>query len=578
MTSDRPLLGNTKNLKQTDVNLIVLFIFVLGLVIRLVGLGKAPFSVDEATFASRAWEVARLKPVEPISNAAYLGLTSITFFLLDASAFWARFWPALVGSSLTLLPIVWHKRVSTFSTIGIALALALDPVLVSVSRQADGPIFALVGLVWGIVLLHDRHKTLAGVSFAIGLLGGPWFWIGLLILLLSWGIAKVLDINVSVSDENYTETAFKENKEWLGKVLLGFIPTLLLVGSAFSLNPTGLSGIASGLVSFFTNLFEKQNLPFRVPIYQYVAYSILPIVLGVFASIRLWKSGLSKDKLLVLAAWISFVLSLFFSGQGSGGIAMALVPLWILAVDELGHFFEEAPDNKTVSLWMMIFSLVVLIYLGISVSAFMESYFGTPAGTQQGLTSLAGIALLILSFILVGLGWSFKAARQGLLTAVLIYLSITSISLTFSCTGIRAEAHALQWAQSPVMSGEDNIVQILNEFERQGTLETDAATVAIIADHAEGLEWTFKDFGKVLNVSGLGDGFTPEVVLTETSEEPSSGTAYRGMNVTTYQEADWRNMSFLEAVKSLFTRDLKTTRVFQTLWIRQDLFTGVDIP
>lgn len=578
MTSAKLLLGKIKKPNQTDANLIVLLVFGLGLVIRLAGLGKAPFSVDEAAFASRAWDVARLKSVEPISNAAYLGLTSITFFFKDASAFWARFWPALIGSSLTLLPIVWHKRLNTFSTIGIALALALDPVLVSVSRQADGPIFALVGLVWGITLLHDHHETLAGVSLAIGFLGGPWFWIGLLILLLTGGIAKVLGINVCELDENYTGIALTENKDWLGRVLLGFIPTLLLVGSAFSLNPTGLSGIANGLVSFFTNLFEKQNLPFWVSIYHYVAYSMLPIVLGVCASIRLWKRGISKDKLLVLAAWISFVLSLVFSGQGSGGNAMASVPLWILAVGELDHFFAEVPDNRTVSLWMMIFSLVMLVYLGVSVSTYIDNYLGTPAGSQQGLTSLVGIALLLLSFVLAGLGWSFKAARQGLLAAVLIYLSITSISLTFSCTGVRAETHVLQWAQSPVLIGEDDVVQILNEFERQGTLETDAATVAIIADRAEGLEWTFRDFGKVLNVSGLGVDFTPEVVLTETSEDPSSGAAYRGMKVATYQETDWRNMSFLEVVKSLFSRDLKTTQVFQILWVRQDLFTGVAIP
>jgi len=107
-----------KTFSETQVLLIVLDNFSVGLCFRLVGLSSIPFSSDEAQSAWQAFNVAHNLPVETAANATYQGLTALTFKLMQANAFWSRFWPVLAGASLTLVPLFWHKKTNTFITIG----------------------------------------------------------------------------------------------------------------------------------------------------------------------------------------------------------------------------------------------------------------------------------------------------------------------------------------------------------------------------------------------------------------------------------------------------------------------------
>ena len=138
-------ISHKKSLSDTQIQLSVLAIFLFGLCLRLLGLGSIPFSAGEVQTAWQALEVARDLPVETAVNAAYQGLTAGTFALMQANTFWARFWPALAGASLALVPLFWRRRLSPFLTLGLALALALDPILFILSRQAGSVIFVLAG-------------------------------------------------------------------------------------------------------------------------------------------------------------------------------------------------------------------------------------------------------------------------------------------------------------------------------------------------------------------------------------------------------------------------------------------------
>ncbi|MFZ3070455.1 MAG: hypothetical protein WA110_04960 [Anaerolineaceae bacterium] len=561
------------NLKQKDLNVIVFIVFLIGLSVRLAGLGSAPFSENEANFALRAGDIARFEPVVPISNAAYLGLTSITFFLKDATAFWARFWPALVGGSLALLPLFWRKQLGTFSVIGISLALALDPVLVTLSRQADGPILALAGLAWGLTFLNDRKAVLAGVSLAVGWLGGLWFWGGLIILTVSWLLVKMLGIQVNRGEE-VSDTP-QAKKRFLVTFLFSWVISLMLVSSAFMLNPSGVGGIGSGLVGFFSKIFSRQTTPGWASIYRLIAYSSLPLVLGIASSIRLWRQKETHDKALSVLALVALAASVGFIGLGSGGLAFAVIPLWILSVGELRHFFQQGSTGRNVSVGMMLFSLVVLVYLSITLKSFMGSQWGSSTDSHFGGAILAGLILLLLSYVLVGMGWSFQAANKGLFSAILIVLLVSSLSLTFSSIHHRAEFNALVWSGSPVLVSEDEVDQVLGELEQQGTLEPGVSKAVILGDSQDGLAWIFHGFDQVLVLSGLRDGFTPEVIVTAQDFQPEADFAYRGMPFVSQRAVDWNNVSLVDLARGIWIGGLKTTDSTKTLWIRQDLFTGV---
>ena len=80
----------------------------LALGVRFYNLGAAPLTDAESEWALQALQVANPDKVngtlEIGPQPAYVLLTSVMFDLFGASNFLARFWPALAGSLLALVP------------------------------------------------------------------------------------------------------------------------------------------------------------------------------------------------------------------------------------------------------------------------------------------------------------------------------------------------------------------------------------------------------------------------------------------------------------------------------------------
>ena len=76
--------------------------FLLALFLRLLNLGAAPLSDQEAGWALQALQIARPETAAASQGSgaqpAYVILTGLTFIFLGANDFLARFWPALAGA------------------------------------------------------------------------------------------------------------------------------------------------------------------------------------------------------------------------------------------------------------------------------------------------------------------------------------------------------------------------------------------------------------------------------------------------------------------------------------------------
>src|SRR5262245_3158439 len=131
-----------------------LFAFLLALTVRVVKLGASPLTDLEAKWALQALGVTQ--GTQPVlgSEPAYVLLTSILFFLYgNGTNFLARLIPALTGTALVFVPLLFRSRLKPRPSLMLAFFLALDPGLVALSRQAGSPILALTFLLlgWGLL-------------------------------------------------------------------------------------------------------------------------------------------------------------------------------------------------------------------------------------------------------------------------------------------------------------------------------------------------------------------------------------------------------------------------------------------
>ena len=136
---------------------------ILAVGLRFIGLGNTPLSDGEARIALQA--VSAFQPGHVISGGqpGYVLLTAASFFLFGTSEFLARFWPAVLGSLLVLMPYLGRERFGQKPALVMAFALAFEPSLVAASRQADGRILAITGLAFAMMFLLRRNAIWAGI-------------------------------------------------------------------------------------------------------------------------------------------------------------------------------------------------------------------------------------------------------------------------------------------------------------------------------------------------------------------------------------------------------------------------------
>ena len=171
-----------------------LLAFLLALGVRLLRLGAAPLSEVEAGWALQALGLSRGETILLGTQPLYILFTSLFFALLGSGNGLARLFPALAGSALVFVPLLWSRSFRRFRVAALiaAFGLALDPGLVAASRLAGGPVPAVTFVLLALGFALCQSAAWTGVFGGLALLTGVPVVPGLLGLALTWGAAEWL--------------------------------------------------------------------------------------------------------------------------------------------------------------------------------------------------------------------------------------------------------------------------------------------------------------------------------------------------------------------------------------------------
>ena len=563
--------GKSKNW-YADARLIILAIFFAGLCLRLVNLGKIPFNTAEAQNAYAAFLVANGLSTGTAASPVYEGLSAPTFFVLGAAPFFARFWPALAGASLALVPLFLRRRVGALQAVLLAAGLAFDPVLFTLSRQAGGAIFTAVGLIWALSFFMERKSIGLGIALAVAWLSGSWFWIALLTCGIGVGI-YMLTQNKAAANSLANACPFR-TKTFREAAGLSFIVSLILLASALILNPAGLSGIASGLAGLWSSSQEVATIAYILPIYRVSAYS-LPIILFAFpAALSAWKEKDGRGQIVSLVAGVMLLSIFLFRTQGTAGYVLLHCLLWFLAARTLENQILLEAGQKDIALGAFLLGMAICAYLAVSAKNLVNPAQSALTVGPSAIAFVLGLLLLVLIFFLVMMGWSLQTARKGILSAVLLSVLAFSLSLTFLALKPSNPYPALVWSDSSLWVNADAQSTLLREIEKTGKLEPQVSSVVMTAPQLEVLRWNFRDFRHVLVSTGLPENSPPEIILSATADQKNAAESYRGVRIVNPGIVQWDTIAPLNLVRAAVSKRLPVENFEYYLWIRQDLMTG----
>lgn len=354
----------------------------LALTLRLLYLGVAPLGDVES-----GWALSALKAIGQGSapgaafgtQPGYTFLTAATFWLLGATDFTARLWPGLAGASLALLPLLFRSQLGRRAALVLAFALACDPGLVVVSRQAGGPMLALAAVLWTLGFWHTHRPSAAGAAAGLALLSGPEAWFGLACIgLTSLGLRLInrylpgfmpdptssgREPEAVLESGAIREESLPEDKldvsstagpsvDKINRSLSALLPTdwrialgscilvILLLGTFLLRRPEGLAAAFSGLTGFISSWNGGTNSSAGLAIFALLSFQPFAILFAVVGLVR-WivrrfRPAVQPDEdmyqpWLWFAIIISLLLTLLYPGRQISTLIWTIAPLWASA-------------------------------------------------------------------------------------------------------------------------------------------------------------------------------------------------------------------------------------------------------
>ena len=577
-----------------------LLAFGLALAIRLLRLGEIPLGDDEARWALQALDLAKgLRPIMG-PQPAYVILTGLVFFAVQASNFAARLVPALFGAALSLVPFQFRDRLGSKPALVLAFFLAFDPSFLALSRLAGSPILAISALMlaWG-AMRNGKIRT-AGVWTGVALLSGSALWPGVIGLALAYGLLRgffvlqsgrdagkaPLDDEPSEENEELPDDLFEEmpqtpvfslpalpdGKTWL-TLALSAAGTYVLLGSLFLLASGGLSAGLASIPAYFGGWLGFPNVPLQRLLLGLGVYETLALLLALTGLVR---GILKRDQLtIMLGLWllVALVLALAYPSRQVADLGWVVLPLLSLAAVEFAGYLEPIIDGRWETISMAVFTSAILIFAALNYFAIALTPMD-PTDVQLRWWILFGsIGLLVISLAMVAFGWSFPTAVQGGLWGSLLVLFIYTFATTLASAGLRTYRTYELWPASPYISQADNLVSQMNDLSRWKMGTKTAMDVTIAGVDSPALRWLLRDWNVTILPAADLAGTTPSLVIsTDKSAVTAIASAYRGEDVSWRTAplwdqglmSDWLSWSILHG----FPKDQEKL----ILWARSDVF------
>jgi hypothetical protein len=588
-------------MNQTSMNpprlrnepLLYFLAFCVALLVRLYQLGALSLGDVEAAWALQASGVAQgIRPLlEP--QPVYIALTSVLFFLFGETNFLARFLPAVSGSLLVLVVYHFRDRLKPIPGIILALFLALDPGLIALSRQAGSVMPALTFTLLGWAFWSKRRTRLAGVMIGLALLSGPAFWMGVLGLALAWLVRRAMERSPAEdkqprkkagTNRNFVNISFEDIKP----ALLYGGATILFGGTLFFLSPSGLSAWISSLPVYLHGWMVGSGVPAGRLLWALVVYQPLALIFGVAGLVRGWYRRNPLRMQLSLWVLMALFLGILYPARQLGDLAWVLVPLWALAAQELEQHtrieFEERRDVTGVALLvvlLLVFSW--LNYAGIALDPLNPANL-SPNGIQVGgnvllqnlpptryLLLLSVLLLLVISLVLVALGWSARIARLGTVWGLMIALGVYSLGVSCGATGLRTPDGWELWWPAARPDQSDLLLETVGDLSDWSAGDAKAQSVTLLGLESTALQWLLR--GRVvLPVTALDVQQTPPIVISPEVDSLGLPVPYRGQDFVWRKSPSWDALTVPDWVRWSVFRTLPSDKEIVIVWVRSDLF------
>ncbi len=559
----------------TPESMVYLAILLLAVLLRFVHLGRPAMNDHEAGLALQALKWAAGESPLLSGEPGYLSLTAALFFVFRSTEFLARFWPALAGSLVVLLPLFIRESFGKLTALILAFLLALDPILIAGSRSAEGSMLALLGLLAGLGFWFKKRAVLSGFCLGVAFLGGPGVWFGTLALVI------VLMIFRKASKQGFSEAQLWQpsGKELL-LVVAAAMTTLTVTSTLFFTYPRGLSAIGASFAEFPSSWESADGMTVSGVL---IAWSLTLLPLILIAGISVIDGFIRGDKRVKwLAVWALVALLLVVANPSRqlNDLFWVSIPLLLLGAIKIAAIFSN---------WKVDNSIVTIAEAGLTVSLVVFSFFNglyllnnLQMANDEYRNRIIGMILPLI--LLVGLtvllawGWSEISTRKGLAAGVVILSFFMVFAGAWKATGLTNPPgfEFSRGAGTPIT--ENEFMSTLHDLSRSKTGIENRIDILQAGLTMPSVEWLLRDFENLSSAAAINPKESHSVVLTPADVILQTDISYRGQKFRWAIAPLPEEMNFTDWMKWWVFRTAPVEETNIILWARNDLFPGGATP
>jgi len=552
-----------------------LVIFAIAIFIRFLNLGKLPFGDVEAATALQALRLSQGSALQPAGNVLLTNLMAAWMFLFGNEAWGARFFSALAGSLLVMLPFIFKKHFNQRVLIVISFWLAIDPGFVAMSRQINSTGLAILLSGLAYLAFLEQKSIWLGILSGLLLLSGSSFWFGLIPIALAFAITYLRKSTGGAARIEPVRVF-----DWLNrpKFVIAFLLTLVLAGTFGFIFLSQFNGIISAILSLFSQPSIENQLSFRSIIRMLLLYQFPLLFFGLTGLFTIRKQSATLFQFLVF--WLFFVVIalLLVPAKAIPYVLWLELPLVIAAASFLVRGFNIAEED--------LHSIALIGGIGIAVFGFLilisNNLFTGIINTSQSPVSkefliIAGIVMVLIAIFLIGWSLSWRVAGKSLLIVAVFYSLLFTVSAAWNASGLRLPYQNEMWTLSQIPKDSDLLIKTISEYSLWNHGNAFAAEILVVSFDSPSLEWELRDFNNVNFVNHFSSASNPELIITPANQQIEMLQSYRGEGFSYFSGPNWTVLIPSEWRKWVLTRQIPANMVDRTdiiLWVRNDLFPG----
>ncbi|MGW8252109.1 MAG: hypothetical protein ACWGO1_15825, partial [Anaerolineales bacterium] len=304
----------------------------------------------------------------------------------------------------------------------------------------------------------------------------------------------------------------------------------------------------------------------------------IAVIFGTIGAVRGWVSGSIPSRWLSIWTLVALLLVVLYPGRLVADLVWLMVPLWGMASIELARYLDVEASQRVIvfgqaALVFILLSLFWLNLAGFNQSIVDQRSFWLRIGILLGVLFLVG-----LTTVLLGYGWTWKAALQGLVWGLVAGLVVYQVAGMWSASRLQTAQVLNIWHPSPQPAENRLFMQAVDELSKRNTGLADQIDVVVAVD-SPSMRWSFRDFPNATFVpeqSATELRESPSLVVTRVEEQnPALAASYRGQDLAWWRLPGWSGVLPQSLPSWIAYRENPASLASVILWARSDLFVDV---